>query len=114
MGLEGLAISQRGVKSDSLGVVDAELEASRAPLDQVERGLRLERSSRSRAVPRNNIAAVQESDGHVLAVARIADHHLVVRFEAFHDQHQFIGAAQVYNQNRSDAQTYTGTSSRRP
>lgn len=68
--------------TDRLLVVDTQLEASRAPLDQVERRLGLERCNGSIAVARHNVAAVQQGDGHVLAVARIADNHLVVGLEA--------------------------------
>jgi hypothetical protein len=65
-----------------LGVVDAELEAGRAPFNQVEGRFGLEGSSRDTAVARNDITAVQKSDSHVLSVARVADNHLVVRLEA--------------------------------
>jgi hypothetical protein len=64
-----------------LGVVDAELEASGAPLDQVERRPGLEGGSGSRAVTGHDITAVQEGDSHVLSIARIADNHLVVGLE---------------------------------
>jgi hypothetical protein len=66
----------------SLGVINAELEASRAPFDKVEGRLGLESSGSRRAVARNNVSAVQQRDSHVLAVARVADNHLVVGLEA--------------------------------
>jgi hypothetical protein len=65
-----------------LGVVDAELESSGAPLDQVEGSLCLESGSSSSAVPWNNITTVQKSNRHVFSIARIADNHLVVGLKA--------------------------------
>jgi hypothetical protein len=69
----------------SLGIVDTELEASRAPFNEVERGLRLESSSGGGAVPRNDIATVQKSNSHILSIARVADNHLVVGLKACSD-----------------------------
>lgn len=66
----------------ALGVVDTELETSGAPLDQVEGRLGLELTSCSRAVTGNNVTTVEESDSHVLSVARVADNHLVVGLKA--------------------------------
>ena len=63
-------------------VVDAELEASGAPLDEVERRLGLESGDGGSAVARNDITAVEEGNSHVLAVAGVANDHLVVGFEA--------------------------------
>ena len=65
-----------------LGVVDAELEASRAPLDQVEGGFGLQRTGSSTAVARDDITTVEEGNSHVLSVARVADNHLIVGLEA--------------------------------
>jgi hypothetical protein len=67
-------------------LLDAELEASWAPLDKVERGLCLQRSNSSCAVAGNDVATVQQCDSHVLAIAWVADHHLVVRLEALEGQ----------------------------
>lgn len=63
-------------------VVDAELESCRAPLNEVEGCLGLESSHGGRAVARNDVSTVEKGDSHVLAVARIANNHLVVRLEA--------------------------------
>ena len=63
-------------------VVDAELEASWAPLNQVEGSLGLERGDGCVAVTRNYITTVQESNSHVLPIAGVADNHLVVGLEA--------------------------------
>lgn len=67
----------------ALGVVDTELETRGAPLNQVEGRLGLERSSGSTAITRNNITTIEESDGHVLSVAWVADNHLVVGLKAW-------------------------------
>lgn len=63
-------------------VVDTKLESSGAPLNQVERGLGLDRRNGGRAVAGHNVSTVQQGNRHVLAVARVADNHLVVRLEA--------------------------------
>jgi hypothetical protein len=70
-------------RKDVLGVVDSKLETSRAPLNQVEGRLGLEGTGRGRAVAGNDVTAVEECDGHVLSVARVADNHLVVGLEAY-------------------------------
>jgi hypothetical protein len=72
-----------------LCVVDSELETSRTPLDEIERGLGLESRSRNRTVAGNNITTIQESHRHILSVAWIAYNHLVVRFEAFPSHYRF-------------------------
>lgn len=66
--------------------LDAQLEASRTPLDQVERLLRLERRNSRRAIARNDISTVQQRNRHVLAVTRITNDHLVIRLEAAQSQ----------------------------
>lgn len=77
------AVGGRGGRDrDGLLVVDADLEARGAPLDQVERRLGLERGNGGVAVPGHDVATVQESHGHVLAVAGVADDHLVIGLEA--------------------------------
>lgn len=69
--------------TDRLLVVDAELEAGWAPLDEVEGSFGLEGCDGGAAVARDDVAAVEERDGHVLAVAGVADDHLVVWLEAW-------------------------------
>jgi hypothetical protein len=68
--------------ADGLGVVDTELETSGTPLNQVEGGLGLECTSGSSAVAGNDVTTVQQGNSHVLAIARVADNHLVVGLEA--------------------------------
>lgn len=63
-------------------VVDAKLETSRAPFDQVEGGLGLEGGNGRRAVTGDDVSAVQQGNSHVLSIARVTDNHLVVRLEA--------------------------------
>ena len=63
-------------------VVDAHLEAGRTPVDELNGALRLDRRNRRVNVFRDNIAAVQHAAGHVLAVTRVALHHLVGWLEA--------------------------------
>jgi len=75
-------ILRSGRDSHGLLVVDAELETSRAPLDQVEGGLGLESSGSNVAVAGNNVTTVQQSNSHVLAIAGVADNHLIVGLEA--------------------------------
>ena len=65
-------------------VADAELEASGAPVDELDRPLRLERGDSSVGVLGDNVAAVQQAGGHVLAGAGVALDHLVVGLEARH------------------------------
>lgn len=65
-------------------VADAELEASGAPVDELDRPLRLERGDSSVGVLGDNVAAVQQAGGHVLAGAGVALDHLVVGLEAGH------------------------------
>ena len=58
-------------------VIDADLEASWAPLDKIERGFGLQRSDCSITVSWNNIASVEQCHGHILSLCRVAYHHLV-------------------------------------
>ncbi|GET86874.1 alpha tubulin [Leishmania tarentolae] len=53
-------------------VVDAALEARRAPVDELNRPLRLDRRNRGVDILRHDITAVHEAARHVLAVAGIA------------------------------------------
>lgn len=64
-------------------VVDAQLETSRTPLNQVESRLGLERRDSSATVTRRDITAVKQSHGHVLAIPGVTDHHLVIRLKAY-------------------------------
>lgn len=63
-------------------IVDADLEAGGAPINQVEAGLGFQRSNGGVGVTRNDITAVEQGNSHVFAVAGIADNHLVAWFEA--------------------------------
>lgn len=83
---------------DVLGglVADTNLEASGAPVDKLNRALRLEVGNGSVRVLGDNVTAVKQAGGHVLAVARIALDHLVVRLEAgvgnLHDRVGLVGS----------------------
>merc|ERR1719331_3201509 len=63
-------------------VVDPNLEASWAPVNKLDRPLRLYRGNRSVHVLGHDVAPVEHAAGHVLAVAGVALHHLVGRLEA--------------------------------
>ena len=63
-------------------VVDADLEPGRAPVDELDRALRLDRGDGGVDVLGHDVSAVQHAARHVLAVARVALHHLVGRLEA--------------------------------
>lgn len=65
-------------------VADTELEASRAPVDELDGPLGLERGDGSVGVVGDDVTAVQQARGHVLAVAGVALDHLVVGLEARH------------------------------
>ena len=67
---------------DRFLVVDAELEARGAPFDEVEGRFGFEGGDGLGAVAGDDVAAVEERDGHVFAEAGVADDHLVLRFEA--------------------------------
>lgn len=67
---------------DGFLVVDAEFEAGRAPFDEVEGGFGFQGGDGLGAVAGDDVAAVEEGDGHVFAVAWVADDHLVLGFEA--------------------------------
>ena len=77
-------------------VADANLEASRAPIHELDGALGLEVSDGGVGVLGDHVAAVQQTGGHILAVARIALDHLVVGFEAgvgdFHDGVGLVGS----------------------
>ena len=63
-------------------VVDAHLEASRTPADELDGALCLDGGYSGIDVLRDNITTVQHAAGHVLAVTRITLHHLVGWLEA--------------------------------
>ena len=65
-------------------VADADLEASRAPVDELDGALGLEGGDGLLDIDWDDIAAVEEAGGHVLAVAWVALHHLAVWLEAGH------------------------------
>jgi hypothetical protein len=54
-------------------VVDAEFETGRAPFDEVEGGLGFEGGDGCVAVTWDDVATVEECDGHVFSIAGIAD-----------------------------------------
>merc|ERR1719201_3288077 len=62
-------------------VVDAALEARRVPVDELDRALGLDRGDRGVDVLGDDVAAVHEAAGHVLAVARVALGHHAGRLE---------------------------------
>jgi hypothetical protein len=63
-------------------VVDTDLEASGAPVDELDGTLGLDGGDGSVDVLGHNVTTVQHTAGHVLAVAGIALHHLVGGLEA--------------------------------
>ena len=65
-------------------VADTELEASRAPVDELDGALGLEGSDGSVGVVGDDVTAVEQAGGHVLAVPGVALDHLVVGLEAGH------------------------------
>ena len=65
-------------------VADTELETSRAPVDELDGALGLEGRDGAVGVLGDDVAAVQQTGGHVLAVTGVALDHLVVGLEAGH------------------------------
>jgi len=63
-------------------VVDADLEASGAPVDKLDSAAGLDLGDRGVDVLGDDVTAVEEAAGHVLAVAGVALDHLVVGLEA--------------------------------
>ena len=63
-------------------VADTELEASRAPVDELDGPLGLDDRNGSVDILGDDVSTVEESAGHVLALARVALDHLVTRLEA--------------------------------
>jgi hypothetical protein len=77
-------------------VADTDLEAGRAPVDELDGALRLEMGNGGVGVLGNHVTAVQQAGGHVLSVARVALDHLVVGLEAgvgdLHDRVGLVGS----------------------
>lgn len=65
-------------------VADADLESSRAPIDELNSALGLQGSNSTVYIVWHNVATVQKAGSHVFPVARITLHHLVVGLEASH------------------------------
>ena len=63
-------------------VVDADLEAGGTPVDELDRALRLDGGDGGVHILWHDVSAVQHAARHVLAVARVALHHLVGRRKA--------------------------------
>jgi hypothetical protein len=61
---------------------DTELESSRAPVDELDGPLGLERGNGSVGILGHDISAVQQAGSHVLPVAGVALDHLVIGLEA--------------------------------
>jgi len=76
-------------------VADTDLEAGRAPVDELDGALGLEVGNGGVGVLGDNVATVQKASCHVLSVAGIALDHLVVGLEAgvgdLHDRVGFVG-----------------------
>jgi hypothetical protein len=64
-------------------LLDANLEASRAPFHEVEGGLGFQCSNCSIAVTWHAITSVEQTASHIFALYGIAYHHLVVWLEAW-------------------------------
>ena len=65
-------------------IADANLEASRAPVHELDCTLSLESGNGTVHILGHDVTAVEQARSHVLPVARIALHHLVVRLETGH------------------------------
>ena len=65
-------------------VADADLEAGGAPIDELDGALGLEGGHGLLDIDWDDVAAIEEAGGHVLAVAWVALHHLAVWLEARH------------------------------
>lgn len=73
-------------------VADTKLEASRAPVDELDGALGLESSDSGVGVVGNDVTSVQKAGSHVLAKTGVTLDHLVVRLEAGHgDLHDRVG-----------------------
>lgn len=58
------------------------LEASRAPIDELDCTLGFDRGDSGVDILRHDVTTVQQADGHIFAMSRIAFDHLVLRLEA--------------------------------
>ena len=65
-------------------VADTDLEASRAPVNELDRALCLEPFDSAVSILGNDISTVEQAGSHVLSVAGITLDHLVVGLEARH------------------------------
>jgi hypothetical protein len=65
-------------------VANTNLETSWAPVDELDGALGLESSNSRMDIIWNDITTVQQASSHVLSVARVTLHHLVVRLETRH------------------------------
>lgn len=63
-------------------VADTQLEASWAPVDELDRAAGLDGADSGIGVLRHHIATVEQATGHVLALTRVALDHLVAWLEA--------------------------------
>ena len=65
-------------------IADTNLETSWAPVNELDGALGLKSSNRSIHIFGHNITTVQQASSHILSVAWVALHHLVVRLAATH------------------------------
>jgi hypothetical protein len=65
-------------------IADANLEASWAPVNELDGPLGLEGGNSSVDILGDNVTTIQETSSHVLSIAGIALHHLIVGLEAGH------------------------------
>ena len=94
-------------------VANTDLEASWAPVDKRDGALGLEGSDGGVNVLGDHITTVEQASGHILAVSRVALHHLVIRLETRHrdllDRICFMGSLngrdnrRVCNEREMDA-----------
>jgi hypothetical protein len=62
-------------------IVDANLESGRAPVDELDGSLGLDRSNGGIDIFRDDISSVEHGAGHVLSVSGVAFGHHVSRLE---------------------------------
>ena len=65
-------------------VADTNLEARRAPINELNGTLSLKGCNSAMNIIGNDIAAVQQASSHVFAISRVALNHLIVWLEAGH------------------------------
>ena len=68
----------------------------------MEARLGLERCNSGIGITRDNITTVKECDSHVFAIARVADHHLIVGLEALQRQVLYLEAFMGGSLGRND------------